>query len=93
MIFGHRPSEIAIGCEIRLTAGEIALRAVEVSLRDGLNPLVSKADIPPFRGNLGAVHPFRLPEQGSLNYSPTKASPVRGGGSAFAEPEGFSLLH
>ena len=41
VIFGHGPSEIAIGCEIRLTAGEIALRAVEVSLRDGLNPLVT----------------------------------------------------
>ena len=38
MIFGHGPSEIAIGCEIRLTAGEIALRAVEVSLRDDWKP-------------------------------------------------------
>ena len=55
VIFGHGPSEIAIGCEIRLSAGEIALRAVEVSLRDGLEalrdtPQSAGADSSPYRG-------------------------------------------
>ena len=38
-------------------------------------PLVSKADIPPFKGNSLALR--------------SQGSPVRGAGSAYADPEGF----